>query len=189
MKNIFKTAFFWILSLLIVCPTLAYADWHGHGGGHEGGHRGGHTSFGFDLSLYPNTYYYNPVYYPVFDSLVLVSPPNYQPVEINGSIYYFYEGNYYISTNYGYQLVSPPVVRAPAPVIQAAPVVPVAPVPIVATTITTDTDDSFTLNIPNDTGGYTAVVIKRSGKGFVGPQGEFYPEFPKVSQLKVMYGK
>ena len=49
--------------------------------------------------------------------------------------------------------------------------------------------DEFTVNIPNDHGGYTAVVIKRSGKGFTGPQGEFYPEFPKVSQLKIMYGK
>ena len=47
----------------------------------------------------------------------------------------------------------------------------------------------FTVNIPNDHGGYTAVIIKRSGNGFTGPQGEFYPEFPKVSQLRVMYGK
>ena len=47
----------------------------------------------------------------------------------------------------------------------------------------------FTVNIPNDKGGYSAVVIKKSGNGFVGPQGEFYPDFPKVSQLKIMYGK
>ncbi len=49
--------------------------------------------------------------------------------------------------------------------------------------------NEFTVNIPNNHGGYTAVVIKRSGNGFTGPQGEFYPEFPKVSQLKIMYGK
>jgi len=49
--------------------------------------------------------------------------------------------------------------------------------------------DEFTVNIPNNHGGYTAVVIKRSGNGFTGPQGEFYPEFPKVSQLEIMYGK
>jgi hypothetical protein len=52
-----------------------------------------------------------------------------------------------------------------------------------------DQQDEFTVNIPNDHGGYTAVVIKRKGNGFTGPQGEFYPEFPKVSQLKIMYGK
>jgi hypothetical protein len=49
--------------------------------------------------------------------------------------------------------------------------------------------DEFTVNIPNGHGGYTAVLIKRSGNGFTGPQGEFYPEFPTVSQLKIIYGK
>ena len=49
--------------------------------------------------------------------------------------------------------------------------------------------DEFTVNVPNDHGGYTAVLIKRSGNGFTGPQGEFYPEFPKVSQLKIIYEK
>ncbi len=52
-----------------------------------------------------------------------------------------------------------------------------------------DQQNEFTVNIPNDHGGFTAVVIKRSGNGFTGPQGEFYPEFPKVFQLKIMYGK
>jgi hypothetical protein len=49
--------------------------------------------------------------------------------------------------------------------------------------------DVFTVNIPNKHGGYTAVIIKKSGSGFVGPQGEFYPEFPKIFQLEMMYGK
>lgn len=52
-----------------------------------------------------------------------------------------------------------------------------------------DNEDSFSVNIPNSKGGYTAVTLKASGKGFIGPQGEFYFEFPKVSQLKAMYGK
>jgi hypothetical protein len=52
-----------------------------------------------------------------------------------------------------------------------------------------DNGDAITVNIPNNKGGYTAVVLKRSGNGFVGPQGEFYSEFPKVSQLQTMYGK
>ena len=49
--------------------------------------------------------------------------------------------------------------------------------------------DSITVNIPNYRGSYTPVTLKRSGSGFIGPQGEFYTEFPKVSQLIVMYGK
>jgi len=47
---------------------------------------------------------------------------------------------------------------------------------------------SFTVNIPNAQGGYTAVVIQQSGTGYVGPQGEYYPQFPSVAQLQAMYG-
>jgi hypothetical protein len=112
---------------------------------------------------------------------------------INGVTYYLNNGNYYAYTGYGYQLISPPVTVMPASptittMMQAPPAVTAAPIQVTSDT-TMDTDDSFTLNIPNDKGGYTAVVIKRAGKGFVGPQGEFYSEFPRVSQLKVMYGK
>jgi len=52
-----------------------------------------------------------------------------------------------------------------------------------------DTQDSFPVNIPNGTGAYTTVMIKKSGNGYVGPQGEFYATFPTVSQLKAMYVK
>ncbi|MEI8011130.1 MAG: DUF6515 family protein [Candidatus Omnitrophota bacterium] len=51
-------------------------------------------------------------------------------------------------------------------------------------------DESFTINIPKAQGsGYSSVIIKRSGNGFVGPQGEYYSEFPKVPQLQAMYAK
>ncbi|MFH0753852.1 MAG: DUF6515 family protein [Candidatus Omnitrophota bacterium] len=50
-------------------------------------------------------------------------------------------------------------------------------------------DQVVTVNIPDNHGGFVPVVIKRSGNGFVGPQGEFYPEFPKVSQLQTIYVK
>jgi len=58
-----------------------------------------------------------------------------------------------------------------------------------ASTAQTPSDESITVNIPNNQGGYTPVVIKKSGKGYVGPQGEYYPEFPTVAQLKTMYAK
>ena len=54
---------------------------------------------------------------------------------------------------------------------------------------TTYSGDTVTINVPNDNGGYTAVVLKRSGNGFVGPQGEFYTQIPTTDQLKVMYGR
>lgn len=69
------------------------------------------------------------------------------------------------------------VVAQPAPVVVAQPPSMV------------ETQDSVTVNVPNDNGGYTAVVLKKSGDGFVGPQGEYYAQLPSVDQLKVMYGK
>ncbi|HPS20492.1 MAG TPA: hypothetical protein PKY78_05850 [Candidatus Omnitrophota bacterium] len=53
----------------------------------------------------------------------------------------------------------------------------------------TSVQSSFTVNVPNSKGSYTAVEIKKSGKGYVGPQGEYYAEFPSVEQLKAMYAK
>ena len=47
----------------------------------------------------------------------------------------------------------------------------------------------FIVNIPNTQGGFNSVVIKKAGEGFIGPQGEYYPEFPKVFQLQMKYGK
>jgi|GEM_PF-627191 len=71
----------------------------------------------------------------------------------------------------------PAAVQAPA-----APQLAVAAAPA-------SSEDSITVNVPNGQGGYNPVIIKRSGSGFVGPQGEYYPEFPKVSQLQAMYSK
>ncbi len=73
----------------------------------------------------------------------------------------------------------------PYPYFQPVPVVVAQPVPVVVPAAT----DTLSVNIPNDNGGYTVVILKRSGNGFVGPQGEFYPGFPRISQLKAMYGK
>jgi len=72
-----------------------------------------------------------------------------------------------------------------APMILPAPAQLITPIPA----LPAGEPNEFTVNIPNERGGYNAVVIKRSGNGFVGPQGEYYPEFPKIFQLQIMYGK
>jgi len=54
---------------------------------------------------------------------------------------------------------------------------------------TTYSGDTVTVNVPNSNGGYTAVVLRRSGNGYVGPQGEYYDQVPAVAQLQVMYGR
>jgi hypothetical protein len=73
------------------------------------------------------------------------------------------------------------IVEQPAQVIVAQPaqVIP----------STTYSGDTVTVNVPNSNGGYTAVVLRRSGNGYVGPQGEYYDQVPSTAQLQAMYGK
>ena len=193
MRSPLKAVFvFLFLSLLIIRPTPSYA-WHGHD----------HGYIGINLGVWPGGYYGHPYYGPYYGSyydpyyapgyVLVSSAPTYQPVLINGVTYYVNNGVYYIYTAYGYQavtppatvsepvVVSPPVVASQPAVNQGAVTMPTPQAPVI--------EDSVTVNIPNDRGGYTAVILKQSGKGFLGPQGEFYAEFPKVSQLKLMYGK
>lgn len=73
------------------------------------------------------------------------------------------------------------------PVEQPATVVVAQPAAVVPTT--TYSGDTATVNVPNSNGGYTAVVLKRSGNGYVGPQGEYYDQIPTTEQLQAMYGK
>lgn len=189
MRTSLKVVFvFLFLSLLIAKPTPSYAWWHGHD----------HGYVGINLGVWPGYYgpYYGPYYadpYYAAPGYVLVSSTSYQPVVINGVTYYVNNGVYYIYTAYGYQAVTPPAAVSPSvvvsqPVTASQPVV-TQPTVTVPTPVVADTEDTVTVNIPNNKGGYTAVILKASGKGFVGPQGEFYAEFPKVSQLKLMYGK
>jgi hypothetical protein len=157
-----------IIGLFIMRPVSSYADWNGHDGhSHDGGghsHDGGGHGHG---GGYGHSY-----------------------VGVNFSVWpdnYYYGGPYYPYYPPDGVLVAPPddetVVQQPVTVVQPPPVITTVGAPA------SDISDSFTINIPNNKGGYTAVTLKRSGNGFIGPQGEFYTEFPKVSQLEVIYGK
>ena len=192
MKITLKLAFvFLFLSLLIIRPTPSYADWHGGHGGHGGGHwhGRGYGYVGINLNVWPGPYYYDPYYYPYYPyyadpyypAYAVVASSSYQPVVVNGATYYVNTGVYYVYTQYGYQAVATPV----GVTVTAVQTATVNAAPVTSAGI----DDSFVINIPNNKGGYTAIVLKKSGNGFIGPQGEFYSEFPKVSQLQLMYGK
>jgi hypothetical protein len=76
--------------------------------------------------------------------------------------------------------IQKPVYEEPAPVVVAQPE---------AQPTTTYSGDTVTVNVPNSSGGYTAVVLKRSGNGYVGPQGEYYDQVPTTAQLQAMYGR
>jgi hypothetical protein len=176
MKITLKIAvFFLFLSLFIIKPTSSYAYWHDHG------------YVGVHIGLWPGPYYYGDPYYnpyyadPYYPTYVVAPSSSYQPVVVNGVTYYVNNGVYYIYTQYGYQAVSTPAGISTVPVIQ--------PAAVTSAPASVDTEDSFTINIPNSKGGFNSVILKKSGNGFIGPQGEFYSEFPKVSQLQVMYGK
>jgi len=49
--------------------------------------------------------------------------------------------------------------------------------------------DTFFIHVPNKDGeSFTRVTLTRHDRGFVGPQGEFYPLMPSVAHLAEMYG-
>jgi hypothetical protein len=81
----------------------------------------------------------------------------------------------------GSQIQKPEPPPAQVVVAQPAPVVVQGP-------SATYSGDTVTINVPNSNGGYTAVVLKRSGAGYVGPQGEYYDQVPTTAQLQAMYG-
>lgn len=112
-------------------------------------------------------------------ALVDSLPPRHTKIVVRNEPYYYYDNVYYRPYEYGGYIVVPPpaaiqpVIVNPAPVIQPQPQAP----------------DLLTVNIPNSRGGYTPVSLRRYGSGFIGPQGEYYPEHPTVAQLRVLYGK
>lgn len=174
-------------------------------------------NYGLRLSIIPRGYftvwnsgvpyyYYDGVYYSGYSGNYVVVPPpsgavvgmlpsDYETRLINGVTYYISDGNYYTYTGYGYQVVpAPEEAGTPVSGTLTAPAQPAAApqaqeTQAAAAPVSTETLDSVVVNVPNDNGGYTAVTIKKSGDGFIGPQGEYYAEFPKVAQLKAMYVK
>jgi hypothetical protein len=115
---------------------------------------------------------------------VLVSsiPDGHDQVIVDGVSYYVYNGVYYSRVTQGYRVTAPP----PAVIVDTATVAASAPV---AVSPAAKAPQAFTVNIPGPGAGYTTVIVKRSGQGFTGPQGEYYPEFPAVAQLQAMYVK
>ncbi|UCG57360.1 MAG: hypothetical protein JSU70_21135 [Phycisphaerales bacterium] len=47
---------------------------------------------------------------------------------------------------------------------------------------------AITVWITNSNGSQTAVKLTRSGPGFTGPRGEWYPKMPTNEQLRIVYG-
>ena len=45
------------------------------------------------------------------------------------------------------------------------------------------------INVPNHNGSYTPIALRKSGSGYIGPQGEYYHGNPTVTQLRALYGR
>ena len=195
--------------LLTTCEVFAGGGRGGysyHGGGH-GGHYSGPGWFGLGLFATALT----------VGAVVATLPREHEVVVVNGYSYYCSDNVYYQRYPNGYVVAPPPAqtvyVQAP-PVVQtvvlpapaapqpiyvqalpappvAQPVAPPAPAaPQPAVVPATPATGEYSLYIPNSDGTtYTAVVVRKKGNGYAGPQGEYYPEFPRVEQLKAMYGK
>lgn len=100
-------------------------------------------------------------------ALIDVLPPRHTTVVVKGTPYYYGDNYYYRQAPTGGYVVVPPPVLVQAPV---------------------QAQEMVTINIPNSRGGYTAVVLRRAGYGFLGPQGEYYSDSPTVDQLRALYG-
>ena len=179
-----------ILALALALPCRdAFAEGHG-GGGHGGGGWGGggrhyynnggwyrHGWFGFDVAVSALAIG------AIIDSL----PPRCSTVVVGGVPYYYYGNYYYQPYPYGgYVVVPPPVVTQPIIVTPEAAQPIGVPMPVQPQA---QGPNTVTINIPNSRGGYTAIMLKKYGNGFVGPQGEYYSENPTVDQLKTLYGR
>jgi hypothetical protein len=103
--------------------------------------------------------------------------------------HYYYDNYYYRPYPGGYVVVPPPLVTQPIIAVPPPPPPVVMAAPMPQAQYQAQSQDRVTINIPNSTGSYTAVTLKKSGNGFVGPQGEYYSENPTVDQLRTLYGK
>lgn len=150
-------------------------------------------------------YRYTPAGYvvvtPPAGAIVPALPPGYTTVFVNNTPYYEYGYTYYTPAPNGYVVAAPPTVPAipqPAATVQTATPAPYAqaspqPAPASAQTVPAGIDetriDTFEIHIPNGDGSFTLITLKKTGTGFLGPQGEFYPDHPTVDQLKERYIK
>ena len=118
---------------------------------------------------------------PPIGAVITLLPDGFNTVIVGGIRYYYFDGVYYTDAPTGYVVVPAPA-GAPTTVLQQA-------TPAPAETTATPPGQTFTINVPNSSGGFTPVKLVKYKNGWLGPQGEFYPGNPTVDQLSVLYGK
>jgi hypothetical protein len=169
----FKAVLIILLALSLCCPgTFARAEDRGH---NRNDNRDYQRTSSSDRYHYRDGRWYREGWFGweflvsalAIGALIEALPPNHTTVVVAGTPYYYAENHYYRQApNGGYVVVEPPALVQP-------------PVQM---------EDTVTINVPRVRGGYTAVVLRRAGYGFIGPQGEYYANSPTVDQLQALYG-
>ena len=176
-----------------------------HGHGHWGGWgSGGRALFWTDFGLEVGAL--------VLGTVVMYLPPERTVVYVDRAPYYYYAGTYFSTApgGVGYVVVNPPPVVVQAPpttVIVQAParetvVVQPAPPAVVKQqqapppadppdqgTASKPDSGKYDIYLPNGNGTFTLIPLTKTATGFMGPQGEFYPDHPTLEQLTERYMK
>jgi hypothetical protein len=183
-SNMFKKILIGLMILVcILQPVPAFA--------HGGGGRGlaiASLAIGSAALLYcAGQYYrYTPAGYvmavPPAGAVYPAVPAGYTLVYPNG---YGYPSYYYPSAYYA----PAPAYAAPAAVQPAPAAVPQTPVQQVSDPAVQPVSDVFEISLPNRDGTFTHVSLRKTEKGFLGPQGEFYSDHPTEEELRTRYAK
>jgi len=105
-------------------------------------------------------------------AIITALPERHKVIAYENTDYYYYNSAYYIKQPAGYTVVTPPpsVVSSNAPSVEAP-------------------EKTIVVTVPNPNGSYIPVTLQKYSDGYVGPNGEFYPDYPTIDQLKAMYAK
>ncbi|OGX11617.1 MAG: hypothetical protein A2351_02100 [Omnitrophica bacterium RIFOXYB12_FULL_50_7] len=105
-------------------------------------------------------------------ALITTLPQRNKVIVYDNTDYYYYNSTYYVKQPTGYTVVTPPpsVVSSNAPAVEAP-------------------EKTIVVTVPNPNGSYIPVTLQKYSDGYVGPNGEFYPDYPTIDQLKAMYAK
>jgi hypothetical protein len=189
MNNRIDKKISWIMTIgFVICLLAGSADFAvAHGGGrfHDGFRGGGFHGYGFGG-------YRHGFFYPhTLGGFFIGSQWFWGPTVVMAGVpYYYYSGVYYIPDgDYLVATVPPTVAKTVVAPAQSLTTDTVSATTKKSDKLNDEMGDTVVVNVPNEHGGYTGVKLVRSDKGYIGPQGEYYPNHPTVNELKVLYGK
>lgn len=181
----FLLALLLCLGLLSASVDAFARDERGHDRNYGRGNKHGHEMVvvNHHRYYYDDGRFYRPGWFgfrfsigvPPVGIVISYLPDRHRTLIVGGTTYYYCDNVYYKPVPQGYVVVPAPVVASNTQVIVQQP--------------QGATGETVVINVPNINGSYTPVILTKSGNGYIGPQGEFYPGNPTVEQLRVLYGK